>query len=147
MPRDFRAVGRVLIQQLLAARRLRCCDYAAASHWQGAGLTEAMVANPAALAVGPSRVDLAHCDRCTADALLLVLGGGGIPPRESAARVHRIGEGDPKPVLRAPRTTAELPNYSCTGAGEDNGIAKMWNRREISVSYFYDQSHYLLPHP
>jgi hypothetical protein len=29
----------------------------------------------------------------------------------------------------------------------DNGIAKMWNRREISVSSHYDQSHYLHPHP
>eukprot|EP01047_Picozoa_sp_COSAG01_P003383 COSAG01_NODE_99_length_26583_cov_79.512536_5_plen_213_part_00 len=26
----------------------------------------------------------------------------------------------------------------CTGAGGDNGIAKMWNRREISVSSDYD---------
>jgi hypothetical protein len=34
-----------------------------------------------------------------------------------------------------------------TGAGGDHGIAKMENRREISVSSYYDQSHYLHPHP
>jgi hypothetical protein len=34
-----------------------------------------------------------------------------------------------------------------TGAGGDNGIAKMWNCREISVSSYYDQSTYLHPHP
>jgi hypothetical protein len=32
-------------------------------------------------------------------------------------------------------------------AGGDNGITKMWNRREISVSSYYDRSHYLHPHP
>jgi hypothetical protein len=31
--------------------------------------------------------------------------------------------------------------------GGDNGIAKMWNRREISVSSYDDPSHYLHPHP
>jgi hypothetical protein len=34
-----------------------------------------------------------------------------------------------------------------TGAGGDNGIAKMWNCREISVSSYGDQSHYLHPPP
>eukprot|EP01049_Picozoa_sp_SAG25_P007186 SAG25_NODE_571_length_6846_cov_4.575070_10_plen_166_part_00 len=34
-----------------------------------------------------------------------------------------------------------------SGAGGDNGIAKMWNRREISVSSHYNQSHDLHPHP
>jgi hypothetical protein len=34
-----------------------------------------------------------------------------------------------------------------TGAGGDHGIAKMENRREISASSYYDQSHYLPPHP
>jgi hypothetical protein len=34
----------------------------------------------------------------------------------------------------------------CTGAGGDHGIANMWNRREISVSSYDDQSHYLHPH-
>jgi hypothetical protein len=29
----------------------------------------------------------------------------------------------------------------------DNGIAKMWNRRQISASSYCDQSHYLHPHP
>jgi hypothetical protein len=33
------------------------------------------------------------------------------------------------------------------GAGGDNGIAKMWIRREISASSDDDQSHYLHPHP
>jgi hypothetical protein len=31
--------------------------------------------------------------------------------------------------------------------GDNNGIAKMWNRREISVSSYDDQSHDLPPHP
>jgi hypothetical protein len=34
-----------------------------------------------------------------------------------------------------------------TGAGGDHGIAKMWNRREISASFYDDPSHYLHPHP
>jgi hypothetical protein len=34
-----------------------------------------------------------------------------------------------------------------TGAGGDNGIAKMSKCRGISVSSYYDQSHYLPPHP
>jgi hypothetical protein len=34
-----------------------------------------------------------------------------------------------------------------TGAGGDNGIAEMWNRREISANCCYDQSHDLHPHP
>jgi hypothetical protein len=34
-----------------------------------------------------------------------------------------------------------------TGAGGDNGIAKLWNRREISVSSCCDRPHYLHPHP
>eukprot|EP01047_Picozoa_sp_COSAG01_P073859 COSAG01_NODE_12165_length_1788_cov_123.984606_3_plen_179_part_00 len=33
-----------------------------------------------------------------------------------------------------------------TGAGGDNAIAKMSNRREISVSSYYDQSHYPPPY-
>eukprot|EP01047_Picozoa_sp_COSAG01_P034838 COSAG01_NODE_2637_length_7327_cov_89.736718_3_plen_250_part_00 len=31
-------------------------------------------------------------------------------------------------------------------AGGDNGIAKLWNRREILVSFYDDRSHYLHPH-
>jgi hypothetical protein len=34
-----------------------------------------------------------------------------------------------------------------TGAGGDHGIAKMWDRREISASCYYDRSYYLHPHP
>jgi hypothetical protein len=34
----------------------------------------------------------------------------------------------------------------CTGAGGDHGIANMWNRREISVRSYDDQSHHLHPH-
>ena len=34
-----------------------------------------------------------------------------------------------------------------TDAGGDNGSAKMWDRREISVSSDDDPSHYLHPHP
>eukprot|EP01047_Picozoa_sp_COSAG01_P018829 COSAG01_NODE_1029_length_12019_cov_560.144631_4_plen_215_part_00 len=34
-----------------------------------------------------------------------------------------------------------------TGAGGENGSAKMWNRREISVSSYDDRSHDLHPHP
>ena len=34
-----------------------------------------------------------------------------------------------------------------TGVGGDNGIAHMWNRREISASADHDQSLYLHPHP
>jgi hypothetical protein len=34
-----------------------------------------------------------------------------------------------------------------TGAGGDHGIAKLWNRRELSVSSDSDRSHYLHPHP
>eukprot|EP01047_Picozoa_sp_COSAG01_P056078 COSAG01_NODE_6316_length_3740_cov_2.298270_5_plen_263_part_00 len=33
------------------------------------------------------------------------------------------------------------------GAGGDNGIAKIQKRREISVGFYYDRSHYLPPHP
>jgi hypothetical protein len=29
----------------------------------------------------------------------------------------------------------------------DNGIVKMYNRREISASFYDDQSRYLHPHP
>jgi hypothetical protein len=36
---------------------------------------------------------------------------------------------------------------AATGAGGDNGIANMWNRRGISVSSHYDKSHYLHLHP
>jgi hypothetical protein len=45
----------------------------------------------------------------------------------------------------------DLPSYADadvdTGAGGDNGIATMPNRREISVSSYYEQSHYLPPPP
>jgi hypothetical protein len=34
-----------------------------------------------------------------------------------------------------------------TGAGGDNGIAKIQKRREISVDSYYDRPHYLPPHP
>jgi hypothetical protein len=39
-----------------------------------------------------------------------------------------------------------LGRFESTGAGGDNGTAKVWDRREISVSTYYDQSHYLHPH-
>jgi hypothetical protein len=38
-------------------------------------------------------------------------------------------------------------HVSSTGAGGENGIAKMWNRREIPVSSYDDQSHDLHPNP
>jgi hypothetical protein len=44
--------------------------------------------------------------------------------------------------LRAARPRAEH-----TGAGADNGITKMWNRRNMSAGSDYDRSHYLHPHP
>jgi hypothetical protein len=44
-------------------------------------------------------------------------------------------------------TDTDTGGRQSTGAGGDNGIAKMWNRREISVSSCYDQSHDLHPHP
>jgi hypothetical protein len=34
-----------------------------------------------------------------------------------------------------------------TGAGGDHGIAKVWTRREISATAYYDQSHDLHSHP
>jgi hypothetical protein len=37
--------------------------------------------------------------------------------------------------------------HTGAGAGGENGIAKMWNRRDISASSYYDQSHHLHPHP
>jgi hypothetical protein len=43
--------------------------------------------------------------------------------------------------------TFDRKSATSTGAGGDNGIAKMWNRRDISASFSYDQSHYLHPHP
>jgi hypothetical protein len=55
----------------------------------------------------------------------------------SAREWHCVFVARPRSVL------ACLP----TGAGGDNGIAKMWNRREISVSSYDDQSHDLHPHP
>jgi hypothetical protein len=33
------------------------------------------------------------------------------------------------------------------GAGGDHGTGKIQRRREVSVGYYYDQSHYLHPHP
>jgi hypothetical protein len=46
-----------------------------------------------------------------------------------------------------PRTEHGDHRRLSTGAGGDNGIAKMWNRREISVSSDHGRSHYLPPHP
>eukprot|EP01047_Picozoa_sp_COSAG01_P055404 COSAG01_NODE_6166_length_3814_cov_46.365276_5_plen_80_part_00 len=34
-----------------------------------------------------------------------------------------------------------------TGAGGDNGIAKLWTRREISVCSYHEMACYLLLHP
>jgi hypothetical protein len=51
-------------------------------------------------------------------------------------------------VTSISRHPAPICAHHCgTGAGGDNGIAKMWSRRGISVSSHYDQSHYLHPHP
>jgi hypothetical protein len=51
-------------------------------------------------------------------------------------------------TLRGRRDPTDDRAYATpAGAGGDNGIAKMWNRSEIPVSSYYDQSHYLHPHP
>jgi hypothetical protein len=50
------------------------------------------------------------------------------------------------PSWRAEALLAPAALATVTGAGGDNGIAKMWNRRGISASSYYDQSHYLHPH-
>jgi hypothetical protein len=46
-----------------------------------------------------------------------------------------------------PVRPAMTPLACCTGAGGDDGFAKMWNCRETSVSSYHDQSHDLHPHP
>jgi hypothetical protein len=43
------------------------------------------------------------------------------------------------------RATTASRRAQATYAGGDDGIAKMWNRKEISVSSYYHQSHYLHP--
>jgi hypothetical protein len=57
----------------------------------------------------------------------------------------------PQPIAAAVRSACDRPPSRCwppdTGAGGDHGIAKMWNRREISASSDCDRSHYLHPHP
>jgi hypothetical protein len=57
----------------------------------------------------------------------------------STARQHSTNASQP------PRREPE-PLPRCTGAGGDKAIAKLWNRREISVSSYDDQSHNLYPH-
>jgi hypothetical protein len=52
------------------------------------------------------------------------------------------------PTASSAMNTRQLVgSETSTGAGGDNGIAKLWNRREISVSSYDDRSHYLHPHP
>jgi hypothetical protein len=65
------------------------------------------------------------------------------PPRHHLA-VRNYSEA-PTPLKRR-RGGAQVETV-CTGAGGYNGIAKMQNRRGISVSSYYDRSHYLHPHP
>eukprot|EP01047_Picozoa_sp_COSAG01_P015835 COSAG01_NODE_798_length_13503_cov_8.878395_14_plen_112_part_00 len=63
-----------------------------------------------------------------------------LPPAIVCFRPHVI-------CLLPWHVTPAVAGWGGTGAGGDNGIAKMWNRREISVSSYYDQSHSLHPHP
>eukprot|EP01047_Picozoa_sp_COSAG01_P025649 COSAG01_NODE_1628_length_9684_cov_9.777673_4_plen_122_part_00 len=53
----------------------------------------------------------------------------------------------PRPPAPLTRSLPDISvRHASTGAGGDNGIAKLWNRRGISVSSYDDQSHYLHPH-
>jgi hypothetical protein len=50
-------------------------------------------------------------------------------------------------LLSAVRRRPPHIGIAHTGAGGDHGIAQLWDRRGISVSSYYDQSHDLHPHP
>jgi hypothetical protein len=52
-----------------------------------------------------------------------------------------------RPAHAQPHPRSVRARGVSTGAGGGNGIAQMWNRREISASSYEDQSHDLHPHP
>eukprot|EP01047_Picozoa_sp_COSAG01_P012760 COSAG01_NODE_582_length_15201_cov_7.218315_22_plen_174_part_00 len=71
----------------------------------------------------------------------------GPTPRRPPPLCMAWGDAEAAPVARRSMTSWRAASALSTGAGGDNGIATMWNRREISVSSCHDQSHYLHPHP
>jgi hypothetical protein len=71
----------------------------------------------------------------------------GARARQQASVNLRLVPTAQQVAAHPPTTAAAAGRPASAGAGGDNGIAKMWNRREISVSSYYDQSHYLHPHP
>jgi hypothetical protein len=70
----------------------------------------------------------------------------------SVRRQHSSGWGPPTSrrrtwCVRAWCRRCSMHHLLPTGAGGDNGIADIWNRREISASCDDDRSHDLHPHP
>jgi hypothetical protein len=62
---------------------------------------------------------------------------------------RRVAVGVPgarRAALQLQRAMKEMDPVRSYGCGGDDGSEKMWKRREISVSSYYDPSHHLPPH-
>jgi hypothetical protein len=83
-------------------------------------------------------------ERAWRPGLPAIVNPGAGSPRSMAPAMHghRVGG-----ALGSSGSAAACCCMIRTGAGGDNGIAKLWNRRELSASSDDDQSHYLHPHP
>jgi hypothetical protein len=95
---------------------------------------------------------LAHLAYSMPPNIAAITAAGGVEVVMVALRAHADVDSIEPVCLGALVNLAEAQDArtcasAATGAGGDNGIAKLWNRREISASSDDDQSHYLHPHP